>query len=339
MQAAIDGGEFVRGGLPVLGHRIGHSQLHRRVLRVDSFSVLLDLSREGRPVDGAAVLVESACRRWQAAYGGLAPVIRDVVAADHSSGSEVGADVRPRPRSSLSRRHKCGNTCGQMLLWRHDMPNPVPEADPKLQFFFASPKTDVQTHIAEGVGRASVLYLLRRELIETSGHDPNDVDEGEVIRLGAQDRLFATMILGFTVIDLLAKFTSDKSGIGERFREFLSSQDGGQLDKDSASLLWASRNSLVHQFNVPPEQTLKAAGLTAAGFGQRLENQLGIGVGLTVIARQGENAIVFVDGILATTFAAIKTYEDSLWGDGSADARRRFLLAYDEYGTMPMRIT
>jgi hypothetical protein len=75
---------------------------------------------------------------------------------------------------------------------------------------------------------------LRRELIETLGYEPDIDNEASVKVAGAKRLLFASLILMFTMVDLLAKFMSDEDGVAIRFKEFLRSPDGGELSKPVA---------------------------------------------------------------------------------------------------------
>jgi hypothetical protein len=218
-----------------------------------------------------------------------------------------------------------------------DVPNPEPHADSDIQFFFTPPHVRLDIHKAERAGAVSVLYLLRRELLETAGHDPELFPETVVTLEGVKSRMFATMILCFTVIDLLAKFSHPHiDGVGARFRAFLESPEGGHMHHSNSSLLWAARNSLVHQFNVPPEESLAHAGLNAVGFGLRKENQLAIGMALTTIESRGEQAMLYADGLFSITINAIEDYHQSLWGSGSGPNRLKFLDAFNEFGTIRM---
>lgn len=102
----------------------------------------------------------------------------------------------------------------------------------KIDFCFDTPTKAPAAHVRGTL--ASVLYLLRRELIETAGYDPAAGDsEQEVYDGGVKNRLFATLIVTMTGFDLLAKFQfGDKNGeVGKRFLAFLTSPDGGEKDR------------------------------------------------------------------------------------------------------------
>jgi hypothetical protein len=183
-----------------------------------------------------------------------------------------------------------------------------------------------------------VLYLLRRELIETIGYDPNVASEDRVDTNGSRSRLFASTILMFTVIDLLAKYMfGSVGGIGDRFKRFLQSPDGAGMAPSEAELLWAVRNSLVHAFGLPESGRLAGTGHQSVGIGQRLVSNSGGFDGLVVIAHRGDAAVVYVDGLFRVIKHAVSKYRDTLYGTGVSDSRRAFLLAFSSYGWIQVR--
>ena len=92
--------------------------------------------------------------------------------------------------------------------------------DRKIAWCFSSPNDPPAKHSRDG--RFSVMYLLRRELIDTAGYNPDADNEDAVDAEGVRNRLFASLIVMFTAIDLLAKFQfGDKNGVGDRFTGFL----------------------------------------------------------------------------------------------------------------------
>jgi hypothetical protein len=89
-----------------------------------------------------------------------------------------------------------------------------------IAFFFMRPTATRDRHARSGL--QTVLYLLRRET-----HDcfiGTVVAEGSVLRQAEKHRLFATMIVIFAGIDLLAKFAAgeDKTGQVRSFRRLRS---------------------------------------------------------------------------------------------------------------------
>jgi hypothetical protein len=147
------------------------------------------------------------------------------------------------------------------------MPTTFADLNDKISFFFEGPSVALDKHPRNRV--FSVSYLLRRELMETAGYDPNVEQESAAVGAGVRQRLFASSILVFTGIDLLAKFGSDRRGVGSRFKEFLKSEEGGALPGHIADLLYAVRNSMVHAFGTPDSNALKKLGMTRIGLGAR----------------------------------------------------------------------
>ncbi len=211
------------------------------------------------------------------------------------------------------------------------------EENDRITWFFEQPAVRPESH--SRAGAVSVLYLLRRELIETLGYDPDTDTEGMVDSGGSQRSLFASTILMFTMVDLLAKYMfGDTGGIGDRFKKFVWSPDGCGLTRVDAELLWAVRNSLVHSFGLPDSAGLNKTGHEAVGLGQREETTSGGFNGLVVVAHRGDDSIVFVDGLFRTVTSAISKYQETLYGTGSSDARARFAQAFSTYGWIRLSI-
>jgi hypothetical protein len=209
--------------------------------------------------------------------------------------------------------------------------SPFKNVTDKVSFFFEDPITSHDDH-AKGT-YFSVLYLLRRELIETIGYDPNVASEEDVDNGGSRHRLFASIILMFTTIDLLAKFMLGDSGsVSSRFKKFLRSPDGGGETDFVSDLLWAIRNSMVHAFGLPDVDELKKLNMSSIGLGQRKENYYKTTRGLTVAEMQGEHAIIYVDGLFRTTKYSIQRYRDTLYGSMAKEPLSLFEAAFDKYG-------
>jgi hypothetical protein len=202
----------------------------------------------------------------------------------------------------------------------------------KIQFFFDDPTRPPAGHKRRTL--VSVLYLLRRELIETAGYDPaSGDDEAKVDTEGVKNRLFASLILMFTAFDLLAKFRfGDKGGVGERFKDFLESPDGAGMPRLDAELFYAIRNSLVHAFGTPDANSLQLLGMKNVAIESRKEIPPGRIPGLYTVSRKGEVAVIYVDGIFRTLFYTIERYQRTLYGQGSDAARAQFEAMFDKYG-------
>jgi len=201
--------------------------------------------------------------------------------------------------------------------------------DDRITFFFDSPNN--ASHARAGLH--SVLYLLRRELLETMGFDPNSTSEHDAGAAGPRNRMFASLILMFTVVELLAKFAyGDASGnVGARFRAFLASADGGELVDEQALQLYKLRSSLVHAFGVPDADTLATLGLSGFSLAQRSDS------GLIMQQTPSGVAVVYIDGIYRVVIAAVEKYRETLYGSGSSDRRALLLQMFAKYGTIVFR--
>ena len=107
--------------------------------------------------------------------------------------------------------------------------------------FFLCPRTEIKRR-----GRFGVLYLLRRDIDQCMGIDPNTGQGGGPTALwpGAM-----AMLAG---VDLLAKFFagSDKvRGNGQRFLKFLECCSDLK-NADDRDLIYQLRNSLMHSFGL-----------------------------------------------------------------------------------------
>jgi hypothetical protein len=204
----------------------------------------------------------------------------------------------------------------------------------KISFCFESPNTEPAKHRRGDL--VSVLYLLRRELIETAGYDPNTDTESVVDATGVRNRLFASLILMFTAFDLLAKLhLGDAGGVGARFKEFLKSTEMAEMEPEHADLFYAIRNSLVHAFGVPDSDSLQKLGLKSVALVQRKEFIVdGKVQGLYTVSNQGDVAIIYVDGLFRTLYWTIERFQETLFGTSTEENRKRFEEMFDKYGTM-----
>lgn len=207
----------------------------------------------------------------------------------------------------------------------------------KIDFFFDDPTRSPDDHKRDGL--ASVLYLVRRELLETAGWDPRvGDDEAKVYEQGLRNRLFASLLVMFAGFDLLAKFQlGDTGSVGERFKKFLISPDGADVSDLEAKIFYAVRNSLVHSFSVPDADLLTKLGMKSVGIAHHLEGIYGGSRGVsTLTVQSGDTAIVYVNGVFQTWVNAVRHYHESLYGSDSDEARKIFEQMFDKYGTLGM---
>jgi hypothetical protein len=219
----------------------------------------------------------------------------------------------------------------------------------KIDFFFAEPfAVSMETHLLDGKGRASVLYLLRKELVECAGYNPSDHSEQAVAAEGAKRLLFATVALCFTVADLLAKLLRPdlSKQVGKRLFAVLESPSVYGLAKDDAIVLSGVRNSMIHQFSLPAPSELKddtgrpVATVTSLSLVQTLKR--GVGgvetISPKVVMGSGD-VVVHVSGLLAATLLAIETYQRALNAVPDTDALRdNFNKSFDALATLGMSV-
>jgi hypothetical protein len=203
----------------------------------------------------------------------------------------------------------------------------------KIAFCFTPLTTAQSVHSRNGV--VSVLYLLRRELIETAGHDPNVHDEGHVELKGVKHRLFISLIGMFTGFDLLAKLQlGDQGGVRERTKIFLQSLSGAGLSANDADLFYTIRNSLIHAFGAPTdEEWLRKRQLSGVGIAQREE----LPHGRLLVVKESpatKMAWIYVDGVCGVWRRAIEQSDRHF--QNSPDTHRRFEKMFDKYGTLGM---
>ncbi len=109
-----------------------------------------------------------------------------------------------------------------------------------IERFFASPRV-----FDDSEAQLSVLYLLRRDIDQCMGTDPNTGEEncvGQVLFPGAM-----AIMAG---VDLLAKFYvgSDNGGVGVRFRQF--TKKFFKIKQCEAEVIYQLRNALLHSFGL-----------------------------------------------------------------------------------------
>lgn len=207
--------------------------------------------------------------------------------------------------------------------------------DERVAFFFTDPRTAPAAHSRRGVH--SILYLLRRELIETLGYTRKTDGEDDVSAGGSRHRLFASLILMFTAMDLLGKFMfPDDNRATTRFLKFVRAEDGAGRTEFEVQLLWAWRNSLVHAFGTPAPGDLAAFNVTTYVLAQRKEPPGAPRVSIVDFDPASGVAALYVDGVFSVLRRAIRAYYESLVGTGSQEQRTKFREAFEKYGLIQM---
>jgi hypothetical protein len=143
--------------------------------------------------------------------------------------------------------------------------------------------------------------------------------------------------LAFTGFDLLAKFEQGDdpaARVGPRFKNFLRSPSGADMNADDAKIFWAVRNSIVHAFNTPDAENLAQLGLKRVALAQRRVE----GAGYVFVSRDNETATVYMDGVYQVLIDSISNYRGSLYEPREfPDALARFEQMFDKYGTIQVR--
>lgn len=194
--------------------------------------------------------------------------------------------------------------------------------DANLDFFFRRPEIGPTVP-----GWQSTLYLARREvqdcLIGTA------IAERRVLQRRRRHRLFASAMVIFAGVDLLAKFAAPTSRgrIGDRFVDFVKTYavtDGGRrVTRREARKLWAFRNALVHSFGL--------YSATRSGRRVRLkviqQNEPG-----SAIYCVGRTWYLSIDDLFELFVLAIEGYERALRQPSRRALRQRFSTAFRRYG-------
>jgi len=118
-----------------------------------------------------------------------------------------------------------------------------------LNAFFRNPKSTPQP---PGSQPPSTLYLLRRDVAQCLGFNPNTSEEDKKKYPPA---LWPALMGIFAGIDLLAKFycDNDKQGkVGERFKKYIQEYFKG-IAPGQEDHLWLVRNALMHSFGLYAE--------------------------------------------------------------------------------------
>jgi hypothetical protein len=120
-----------------------------------------------------------------------------------------------------------------------------------IAFFFADPSA--VGHAPHQLrGKVSTLYLVRKESQDCFvGKTLARADLALKLPRSRYRRLFATSMVLFAGLDLLAKFyegDDDRRRIGHRFHAFV--RDEMQLTAAEATALWSVRNTIMHSFGL-----------------------------------------------------------------------------------------
>lgn len=201
----------------------------------------------------------------------------------------------------------------------------TPAMQDQIAVFFTDPFTAPPVS-----GSVSTLYLLRREiqdcLIGTV------VEETALLAQPQRHRLFATAMVVFAGIDLLAKFAATNASLGmsERFVGFLttygvSDEEGSLLTVAEAQAIADYRHALMHSFGLYHET--KGGQVVPLLLVDTPRQR-------PVVTTDGEALSLSVDDLVAMFLTAIGNYRADL--DQSVPLQIAFAAAFRRYGTLHM---
>jgi hypothetical protein len=116
-------------------------------------------------------------------------------------------------------------------------------------FFFTVPLADLVRN-QQGEPRRSVLAMARQEILDCLVGDWRSSEKNVAARPSDYHRLYASAMVIFAAIDLLAKFHAGdaKGGVAQRFLTFVHEFMG--LSEADAEAVYAVRNSMMHSFGL-----------------------------------------------------------------------------------------
>jgi hypothetical protein len=196
--------------------------------------------------------------------------------------------------------------------------------DEEVDFFFAAP-------LPEQTGSVrSTLHLLRREmqdcLIGTV------VPENEFAAYpGERHRLFATLMVIMSGIDLLAKFYAgnDKSGcVGDRFKAFAMTFlfSEARSPEQCADVLYHCRNTVMHSFNVREKRKQYKVNIV-----DKASTEV-----VWPVPGQPNRFVISVEGLAQAFIKAIESYESAVRAD--SQLQLKFTNMFFDYGDIGVQI-
>jgi hypothetical protein len=189
-----------------------------------------------------------------------------------------------------------------------------------INFFFAEPTVPEKDH-ERAKGEQSVLYLLRREAQGCLFAIRKIHPEEELLKRIPERRLFASSMVLFAGIDLLAKFFCEDHGkVGVRFICFGCEYLG--LSEDEASALWDVRNAIMHSFGLYVSKGHKVSIEQTCGHSR-----------CRLVRKKKEGWRLCVGHLYPALLGAIESYKRDLDAN-KGDLRERFERMFPKYGSM-----
>ena len=196
--------------------------------------------------------------------------------------------------------------------------------DEKIEFFFTAPYK--LTEVSQLTATMSSLFMLRREVQFCLIGDL--APEDHVIDIAMSDgeyRLFATMMVTMSGVDLLAKFWAGSDavgGVGERIKGFAERYmfANAKDPKRSGEILYlALRNPLLHSFTLY-DKKLEIWMMNRQPQFDIIENP----------AKPG-HVLISIEGIYLAFIRGLRAYHAELVT--SSDLKTKFEAMYERYGT------
>jgi hypothetical protein len=193
--------------------------------------------------------------------------------------------------------------------------------DEKIVYFFAPPSIKVPTHI----DRVSTLYLLRREIQDCLFGKV--ISEDQAVGKRGRHRLFATAMVIFAGIDLLAKFYAGSDAQGEvrqRFRRFAIDflfRGTSSAELFAEVLYLGCRNPMMHSF-----------GLHNRNYGITVLHGMPRAGAVLEVPGHADHFVINIEGLFRVFVNGVGRYRAALQSD--PNLRNNFERMFEQYSTM-----
>jgi hypothetical protein len=199
-----------------------------------------------------------------------------------------------------------------------------------IAFFFTDPRpVGHDAHLL--TGKLSTLYLLRQESQDCFvGKTLARADLALKLPRRRYRRLFATSMVLFAGLDLLAKFyegDDDRRRVGHRFHTFV--RDEMRLTAPEAAALWSVRNTIMHSFGLWDTNANQRVAVTSTcSFPRRVD--------VAPVQSGGERWMLCIEHLYRAFFFAVDHYRSDLDANEAA-LLSKFAKMFPNYGWMEVR--
>lgn len=199
-----------------------------------------------------------------------------------------------------------------------------------IAFFFTDPSA-VGHDAHQPTGKVSTLYLVRQESQDCFvGRTLARADLALKLPRRRYRRLFATSMVLFAGLDLLAKFyegDDDRRRIGHRFHTFV--RDEMKLTVAEATALWSVRNTIMHSFGLWDTNANQRVAVASSCRAPRR-------VDFAPVQSGGQRWMLCIEHLYRAFCSALDTYRTDL--DANEDALlSKFAKMFPTYGWMEIR--